>query len=220
MKKRQRTFIFGDIHGCLDVLIRLMEKIDWDPDRDRLIYLGDYIDRGEDSRGVIEYLLALSETAKNVDYLMGNHEAVFLDFLSGVDTRTFLANGGGSTLYSYGFQYGSGKGTDWGNRIPQEHLDFLKSLKPWVELEDYYVVHAGMRPGVALQKQSLEDLVWIRDPFILSDYDFGKRVIFGHTPYSEPLIMDNKVGLDTGAVYGNRLTCLELPAFRFHHVEA
>jgi serine/threonine protein phosphatase 1 len=220
MKKRERIFIFGDIHGCLDPLVRLMEKIGWRPNADRLIFLGDYIDRGQDSRGVIEYLIALSKTSKNVDCLMGNHESVFLDFLSGTDQRTFLANGGGSTLYSYGFKYGARKGTDWSCRIPQEHRDFLKNLKLWVELEEYYVVHAGMRPGIAMQMQSLEDLVWIRDAFILSDHDFGKRVIFGHTPYSEPLIMDNKIGLDTGAVYGNRLTCLELPAFRFHDVEA
>jgi serine/threonine protein phosphatase 1 len=220
MKKRQRIFIVGDIHGCLDVLIRLMEKIDWHPETDRLIFLGDYIDRGEDSRGVIEYLMNLSTVSRNVECLMGNHESVFLDFLSGTDKRTFLANGGGSTLYSYGFKYGAGKGTDWNCQIPQEHMEFLKNLKLWVELEEYYVVHAGMRPGVAMQRQSLEDLVWIRDPFIFSNHDFGKRVIFGHTPYSEPLIMDNKIGLDTGAVYGNRLTCLELPAFRFHHVEA
>ena len=99
-------------------------------------------------------------------------------------------------------------------------MAFLKSLRPWVELEEYYVVHAGMQPGVEIERQSLEDLVWIREPFIFSDYDFGKRVIFGHTPFSEPLVLKNKIGLDTGAVYGNRLTCLELPSFVFHQVEA
>jgi len=82
------------------------------------------------------------------------------------------------------------------------------------------VVHAGFRPGVAIEDQSLEDLIWIREPFIFSDYDFGKTVIFGHTPIAEPLMMDNKIGLDTGAVYGNRLTCLELPRMKFHSVEA
>jgi serine/threonine protein phosphatase 1 len=81
-------------------------------------------------------------------------------------------------------------------------------------------VHAGFRPGVPLPEQTFEDLIWIRDPFIFSPYNFGKRVIFGHTPFSEPLILENKIGLDTGAVYGNKLTCLELPAFEFHFVEA
>lgn len=206
--KQGRILIIGDVHGCLRTLKRLMRKIQWHPQKDRLIFLGDYIDRGKDSKGVIEYLMTLSAESDKVECLMGNHEAAFLDYLSGLDTRTFLANGGRSTLLSYR------------NHVPPEHLEFLKSLKPWLELEEYYVVHAGMRPGVPMHRQTLEDLVWIRDTFIYSDYEFGKRVIFGHTPFSEPLIMPNKIGLDTGAVYGRRLTCLELPAFLFHSVDA
>jgi serine/threonine protein phosphatase 1 len=212
----QRTFIIGDIHGCLKMLTRLMKKIEWEPETDRLIFVGDYVDRGRDSRGVIDYLIRISAESKHVDCLMGNHEVGFLDYLSGMDMRFFLANGGGSTLLSYRMK----ERTDWSGHIPPEHLRFLNNLKPWVELQDYYVVHAGMRPGVPIHEQALEDLVWIRDTFIHSSYDFGKKVIFGHTPFSEPLIMANKVGLDTGAVYGNRLTCLELPAFTFHWVEA
>ena len=80
------------------------------------------------------------------------------------------------------------------------------------------MVHAGFRPKVPIKEQSLDDMVWIREPFIYSDYDFGKKVVFGHTPFSEPMVMENKIGLDTGAVYGNRLTCLELPEMRFHSV--
>lgn len=216
MIRRKRTFIISDIHGCLKMLTRLMKKIQWRPDSDRLIFLGDYVDRGKDSRGVIEYLIRISAESQSVDCLMGNHEAGFLDYLSGLDIRNFLANGGGSTLLSYRIK----EGEDWNSHVPPEHLSFLNSLKPWVELEEYYIVHAGMRPGIPLHEQTLEDLVWIRETFIRSDYDFGKRVIFGHTPFSEPLIMHNKIGLDTGAVYGNRLTCLELPAFIFHSVGA
>lgn len=214
--KTQRTFVIGDIHGCLSMLKRLMDKIDWQPGRDRLIFLGDYIDRGVDSKGVIDYILSISSMSENVECLLGNHEAVFLDYLSGEDTRTFLANGGASTVNSYRAK----RGADVFPLIPREHLNFLGSLKPWLELEEYYVVHAGMRPGISVQMQDLDDLVWIRDPFISSNYDFGKRIIFGHTPFSEPLIMNNKIGLDTGAVFGNRLTCLEIPAFQFHFVEA
>ncbi|MDY6974340.1 MAG: hypothetical protein SV775_18800 [Thermodesulfobacteriota bacterium] len=103
--------------------------------------------------------------------------------------------------------------------VPQDHMSFYRSLNPYIELQDYYLVHAGFRPGVPANKQSQEDMIWIRESFIDSDYDFGKKVIFGHTPFYEPLIMANKIGLDTGAVYGNRLTCLELPAFRFHSVK-
>lgn len=211
----ERVFIIGDIHGCLGMLKRLMDRIDWRPDRDRLIFLGDYIDRGEDSRGVVQYILELTRSSGRVECILGNHELIFMDFLSGKDIRTFLANGGAPTLQSY-----RDGGCDEGTLIPAEHQAFLKSLRPWIELEDYYVVHAGLRPGVAVERQDLDDLVWIRDPFIYSDHDFGKRVIFGHTPFSEPLIMTNKIGLDTGAVYGNRLTCLELPSLTFHFVEA
>jgi serine/threonine protein phosphatase 1 len=212
----ERIFIVGDIHGCLDMLKSLMDRLDWRPDKDRLIFLGDYVDRGKDSRGVIDYILEISKTSERVECLMGNHEMSFLDFLSGADVRTFLANGGASTLESYQ------RGERWNSNllVPHEHILFLKSLKPWIELDDYYVVHAGFRPGVDLSRQSLEDLVWIRDPFIYSKYDFGKRVIFGHTPFHAPLIMENKIGLDTGAVFGNRLTCLELPSLVFHYVKA
>jgi serine/threonine protein phosphatase 1 len=89
-----------------------------------------------------------------------------------------------------------------------------------IELEDYYIVHAGLRPGIGIRDQSETDRLWIRDSFIFSDYDFGKKIIFGHTPFSFPFIMDNKIGLDTGAVYGNKLTCLEIPSGKFHSVEA
>jgi len=208
----ERIFIIGDIHGCLGMLNRLMDKIDWRPDSDTLIFLGDYIDRGEDSKGVVELMLDLINTSSLVTCLMGNHEDIFLNLLAGEDATTFLANGGDTTLESYHI--------DGEIRIPPAHISFFKSLRPWIELEDYYIVHAGLRPGIEIEGQTREDLIWIRDPFIFSDYDFGKKVIFGHTPFTKPLVTDNKIGLDTGAVYGNRLTCLELPRMKFHFVEA
>jgi len=125
-------------------------------------------------------------------------------------------NGGWSTLESYRAEKPEGKGS----LVPEDHISFFRSLKTYLELEEYYVVHAGFRPGVELEKQLLEDMTWIREPFIYSEYDFGKRVIFGHTPFHKPLVLENKIGLDTGAVYGNRLTCLELPDLRFYSVEA
>ena len=99
-------------------------------------------------------------------------------------------------------------------------MAFFENLFLYIELDDYYVVHAGFRPGVEIEKQSSEDLIWIREPFIFSDHNFGKKVIFGHTPLAEPLVMDNKIGLDTGAVYGNKLTCLDIPRMKFYSVEA
>ena len=212
MSNIERFFIIGDIHGCLGMLKSLMDKIDWQPDSDGLIFLGDYIDRGEDSRGVIDYLIELINISPNVQTLMGNHETLFLDYLDGNDEGSFLFNGGVATLNSYNINGGGG--------IPQEHISFIKSLKTMIELDDYYIVHAGFKPGVDIKEQSIKDRLWIREPFIFSEYDFGKRIIFGHTPFSLPLVMDNKIGLDTGAVFGNKLTCLEIPSMEFYYVEA
>jgi serine/threonine protein phosphatase 1 len=214
--KDKKIFIVGDIHGCLDMLKRMLEKIQWQPENDRLIFLGDYIDRGDDPKGVVEFILELEKLSSRIQCLVGNHEAAFLDYLSGKEKKLFLMNGGYRTLESYD---ATREGPD-NHLVPASHLDFYNSLEKYLELEDYYVVHAGFRPGVPLPEQNFEDLVWIRDPFIFSAHDFGKRVIFGHTPFSEPLLLENKIGLDTGAVYGNKLTCLELPEFKFHFVEA
>lgn len=211
-----KTFIIGDIHGCLDMLERLMDRIAWSQDKDTLIFLGDYIDRGEDPKGVVDYLLGLSKSSSRVECLKGNHEAMFLDFLLGKNREMFLANGGWKTLASYGIYDPK---TDESS-IPPDHLAFYKSLKLYLEMDEYYIVHAGFSPGLAIKKQTEEDMIWIRRSFIYSDYDFGKKVIFGHTPFNEPLITNNKIGLDTGAVYGNKLTCLELPEERFYAIEA
>ncbi len=216
MSSNGKTYVIGDIHGCLDMLKRLIDKIQWDPSKDELIFVGDYIDRGPDPKGVVDYIVSLMAESSKIQCLIGNHEVIFLDYIKGKDRRLFLMNGGMNTLESYAFHL-----VDTENDLlPPSHKEFFASLKYTIELDDYYVVHAGFRPEVPLDEQDPDDLVWIRDPFIYSTYDFGKKVIFGHTPFYEPLVMDNKVGLDTGAVYGNRLTCLELPEFRFHSVEA
>jgi serine/threonine protein phosphatase 1 len=209
----ERTFVVGDIHGCLEMLEGLIEKIEWLPDRDALIFLGDYIDRGKNPKGVVDYILSLAGSSSLVQCLLGNHESMFLDYLSGRDVVLYLMNGGSQTINSY-----RGEGEEL--VVPEEHVDFFRSLKTYLELDDHYVVHAGFRPEYDIDEQTLEDMMWIRDPFIYSDYDFGKTVVFGHTPFHRPLVTKNKIGLDTGAVYGNRLTCLELPRVIFHSVEA
>ena len=99
--------------------------------------------------------------------------------------------------------------------VPPAHLEFIKSLHLYYQTDDYIFVHAGLRKKVPLESQKTIDLLWIRDEFIFSDFDFGKRVIFGHTPFKEPLVQINKIGIDTGAVYGNRLTCVQLPEIKF-----
>ena len=210
----EKIFVIGDVHGCLEMLKRLIDKIEWNPANDRLIFIGDYIDRGENSKGVIDFILKLKEDSTLIQCLIGNHEQMFLDYLSGVDPQSSLLNGGLSTLRSYEEMRRSQDDP----LIPPSHLDFFSSLLSMIELEHYYIVHAGFHPNIGIEDQSLNDMIWIREEFIYSDYDFGKVVIFGHTPFNSPLVMKNKIGIDTGAVFGNYLTCLELPEEKFHLV--
>lgn len=204
-----RILSIGDIHGCLDKLKALMDVIDWNPDEDLLIFIGDYVDRGQDSSGVLDFLIDLANQSPNVICLIGNHEKMFLDYLAGKNTQTFLLNGGYYTIESYG-------GTD--ADIPQAHVDFLKSLRTYYETDEYIFVHAGLRDNVPLDQQSMKDMLWIREDFITSSFDHGKVVIFGHTPLPKPMVSSSKIGIDTGAVYGGELTCVELPDVIFNAV--
>jgi len=201
-----RTFVIGDIHGCLNTLRRLLDKIPWDPVSDTLIFVGDYIDRGEDPKGVVDIILSLKRQGAKIECLLGNHEAMLMDYLKGKNRDLYLFNGGTTTLASYRAQKKKEEPL-----IPKDHLSFFSELKPYIELEDYYIVHAGFRPGRKIEDQSLEDMIWIRYEFIDSNHDFGKKVIFGHTPFKEPFVTQTKIGIDTGAVYGNKLTCIQLP---------
>jgi len=191
-----------------------MDKIPIDMDTDRLLFIGDYVDRGPSSYEVVEYLVNLRRRFPAVVFLRGNHEDMLLNYLSGEDRLTFLMNGGRLTLEDYlNHARGTGNGP-----IPPEHRQFFDQLRLYHETDDYIFVHAGLQPKVPLEKQDPRDLVWIRQKFIYSDYDFGKRVIFGHTPFNEPFVAANKIGIDTGAVYGNRLTCVKLPEVEFFSV--
>lgn len=206
-------YAIGDVHGCRDLLEELLEEVNPDLDRHRLVFVGDYIDRGPDSRGVVDLILGLKKkyNSENIICLMGNHERMFLDFLQGEEELLFLYNGGAATAQSYW-----GPQWDQSSRLlPLAHAQFYHELRLYYETEDYIFVHGGLRPGVPLAAQVEDDLLWIREEFIFSDADFGKRVIFGHTPFRAPLVLPNKIGIDTGAVYGNKLTCLILPEERF-----
>jgi serine/threonine protein phosphatase 1 len=132
-------------------------------------------------------------------------------YLDGSDRFTYLLNGGQNTLDSYL----SKTNTSNSFPIPPDHMEFFQSLRLYYETEDYIFVHAGLRPKVPLESQEAEDLLWIRDKFIYSRYNFGKPVVFGHTPLEKPLVEPNKIGIDTGAVYGNALTCVQLPSLEF-----
>ncbi len=210
--EQRRLVAVGDIHGCLGKLEELLQRIPINWDRDVLIFLGDYIDRGPDSKGVLDLLISLRELyGEHVIFLKGNHEAMLLDYIKGFDRSFFLVNGGMATLASYGVEPDALDGFE----LPLEHLRFLEQLVLFHEAEDYFFVHAGVRPGVPLANQLPEDMLWIRGEFIDSKYDWGKRIVFGHTVFSLPLIEENKIGIDTGAVYGGRLTAVILPEVDF-----
>jgi serine/threonine protein phosphatase 1 len=207
-------YAIGDLHGHLELLERFMEQVKPELTRDRLVFMGDYIDRGPQSKGVVDYIIRLQNLAppENIICLKGNHEAMFLDFLQGNEIALFLFNGGLSTIEDYW-------GRNWEKRedlvLPLDHQKFYQNLKLYYETPDYIFVHGGLKPGVPLTEQAEEDLLWIRGEFIVSREDFGRKVIFGHTPFKRPLVMPNKIGIDTGAVYGNFLTVLKLPQEEF-----
>ena len=207
----KKIFAIGDIHGSYDRLKTLMDKIPIDFSRDTLVFIGDYIDRGPNSVEVVDYLMQLKNRVPGVIFLKGNHEDMLDKFINGDDRFTYLLNGGQQTLDSY---LTKPVQSDF-YPIPPDHMDFFKSLRLFYETEEFIFVHAGLRPRVLLESQKPQDLLWIRDKFISTKYDFGKRVIFGHTPLKKPLVEPNKIGIDTGAVYGNALTCVQLPDLVF-----
>jgi serine/threonine protein phosphatase 1 len=209
-----RILAIGDVHGCSHRLRQLLDRIEIDPRTDVLVFVGDYLDRGPDARGTIDTLLDIKATCPNTVFLRGNHESMFLNYYTeGRDEALFLYNGGMCTLDSYGLPLAEARS---GSGFPENHLRFLSALPLVYETERYLFVHAGVRPGIPLADQTPEDLLWIRHEFIESDEDFGRIVVFGHTPLPEPLIETNKIGIDTGAVYGGRLTCFELPSRIIH----
>ena len=213
----KRTFVIGDIHGCYASLLDLLNKINPDPGQDRLIFLGDYVDRGPDSKKVIAEIISLQSRFSHIITLMGNHEQMFLDFLAGREQDFFLHFGGRETLMSYGLK--PPFPADIRKQIPADHVNFLNNLLLYWEDENYIYAHAGLEPEIHLSQQSSEWLLWARRKFIQSKYDFGKPVVFGHTDMKEPLIEKNKIGIDTGAVYGGRLSCLVLPDMKIISVD-
>ena len=221
--ENKRIYAIGDIHGCLDDLVEVQSWIANDlatrPHADPVtVYVGDFMDRGPDSRGVIENLMAEKTTAADTRFLLGNHDTMLTDFL---DDPYGLATpvlhwldprlGGAETLRSYGFDpevediHAQVK-----HRFPSDHLDFLTSLDLWHGIGEYVFVHAGIRPGVAMEKQERKDLIWIREPFLSSTDDHGFTVIHGHTPVRQVENHGNRIAIDTGAVFGRELSCLVL----------
>jgi serine/threonine protein phosphatase 1 len=207
-----RLFAIGDIHGCRDELDVLLDAIDPGAG-DKLVFVGDYVDRGPDSRGVVARLLTLAEEpGVECVFLKGNHEDMFLSYLGeeGSHGSVFLRNGGRATLASYGLDVGK-PGEELVGSIPEEHMAFLRALRMHEVDAGFLFVHAGVNPLRQLDAQVPDDILWIREEFIRNRHLLPYTVIFGHTPNREVLWhLPFKIGLDTGCVYGNKLSGLDL----------
>jgi len=221
-----RIYAIGDIHGRLDLLLRLQELIAADASRSNaqrqvLVYIGDYIDRGPNSAGVLDRLLDAPLRGFETVHLLGNHEDTLLQFPDDVSVGpSWLTYGGVQTLASYFIEVSPGSWRDGRElqrlqgeirrRVPRRHVEFMRGL-PLTHIEgDYLFVHAGIRPGVPFERQERDDLLWIREEFLDSAADHGKIVVHGHTISERPELHPNRIGIDTGAFHTGRLTCLVL----------
>ena len=214
-----RVYAIGDIHGRLDLLAQLSERIVMDSgnftgERKVVVYLGDYVDRGPRSCEVIDLLADEPLAGFESVHLKGNHEQLLLDFLDDASVwPMWLFNGADATLSSYGVTPTAGADglqAEFRASIPARHLEFLGALALSHAEGDYMFVHAGVRPGVALEDQDEADMIWIRDLFLSSDADHGKIVVHGHSIARQPEIEANRIGIDTGAYATGKLTCLVL----------
>lgn len=203
-----RLIAIGDIHGRHSKLVGLLEKIYPQPE-DRLVFLGDYIDRGPESYQVVASLIQLKKDYPNTITLRGNHEDFVISLFMGNQNQWergiwLKMNGGDLTLASYrraGFYL-------------KIHQEFYESLPLFWETEQYFFCHAGVRPGVSLDKQKPSDLLSIREPFLAATADFGKIIVHGHEPVASPTVLQNRINIDTGAGKYGPLTALELPSLK------
>jgi serine/threonine protein phosphatase 1 len=222
----QRVYAIGDIHGRLDLFETLVAAIEADdaarpPAETLIVLLGDLVDRGADSKGVIDFARAL-QRRRPVRILAGNHEEMFLRSLSNIETfRHFLRHGGRETLLSYGidrrrFTEASLEEAQELARaaVPADHIAFLEGFEDLIQVGDYVFVHAGIDPSLPLDQQRGSDLRWIREPFLSHDGPHGAVVVHGHTISDAPEDRGNRIGIDTGAFMSGRLTALALEGER------
>lgn len=225
-----RVYAIGDVHGMLDKLRAIHDAISADlidnpPEDVHIVYLGDYIDRGPDSKGVIDYLMERRDRGDGVrkSFLLGNHDAGLLRFLNrGEDGASWLDWGGVETMQSYGVELSSDvllpaereEAPDWLRpRVPDAHIAFMQELEIYAEIGDYVFCHAGVKPHVPMEEQDIVDLFFIREPFLTYHKDAAykplpKRVVHGHTISELPEVKPHRVGIDTGAYRpGGKLTC-------------
>jgi serine/threonine protein phosphatase 1 len=214
-ERPRRIYAFGDIHGCYDELDRVLQFLinqESAGAEDQFIFIGDYIDRGPSSRQVLERLIRFKGEFPKTVFLKGNHEDMLLDFLGlgGSSGEVYLANGGIEFFKSYGI-VPEGALSEIRARLPEAHLEFVKNLEHGVSLGEFIFVHAGIDPQIDLSAQKAHTLMWVRAQFIQKEHNLGKTVVFGHTPFEDVMLhLPYKIGIDTGLVYGNRLTVVEL----------
>ena len=218
-----KLFAVGDIHGQAGALVELIEtlqvKAGLDPAADTVVFLGDYVDGGPETRQVVDQLMAWNQAYPHWQFLKGNHEDLMLDalvfnFRTYGDYYIWWSQGGRATAHSYlpddasDYERAIMQPREY---IPPDHLEWLAS-RPLTYFQDGYAfVHAGFAPRIGLAGQTDEDMLWIREAFVFSDWDFdGYRVVFGHTPFEEPLVMPNKIGIDTMGHHGGRITAVVL----------
>lgn len=220
-----RVYAIGDIHGRDDLLASLHEKIEADAkaspcESNIVVYLGDYVDRGLQSKQVIDRLIGNRIAGFEHVFLKGNHEQAMLQFLGDAAFgKTWKYFGGLETLHSYGIteltltddpQAFERARLHFLEVLPEAHRHFLETLQPSAEFGGYFFAHAGVRPGISLSRQIEEDLMWIRDEFLQFDASFGKVIVHGHTPGEEVVVRRNRIGIDTGAYMTGVLTAVVL----------
>lgn len=229
-----RVWAIGDVHGCLDLLqglLRRIQAVQPANEPTRVVFLGDYVDRGPDSRGVLDALIAFAaRTDTHAEFIRGNHDHVMQSFLADSAVGpAWHAMGAAATLASYGVASPVDPASPDGwpavrvalqACIPREHLGFLARLRPSVESGDYFFTHAGVRPGRPLAKQKVTDLMWVRNAFLQDPRPLEKIIVHGHTPTASPYSDDRRVGIDTGAYASGALTGVLLEGTRRSFVQA
>jgi len=215
------VYAVGDIHGRRDLLDALLERIwaDAPATGNNLVFLGDYIDRGPDSKATIECLANLQRPGWEIVTLRGNHDQMLLDFLGYPEAYLgWRSLGGSETLLSYGVKPPLFSNTkdlvrlrdEFADMLPRKHRAFFEDLRLCHVVGDYFFVHAGVRPAISLDRQSPEDLLGIREDFLFSNQRLDKVVVHGHTPSEQPVTRGNRICVDTGAYATNCLTAVKL----------
>lgn len=228
----QRVYVIGDIHGRLDLFEELIAAVERDDlngaDADTtIILLGDLVDRGPDSAGVIERARDW-QAQRRVRILAGNHEEMFLNAFDDLEVlRAFLKHGGRATIFSYGIKKNSYNDSTLGQlqdliarQVPQRDRDFLSSFEESVVIGDYLFVHAGIVPDVSLEDQKRSDKLWIREPFLRHEAAHSHMVVHGHTMMEDIQEKPNRIGIDTGAYRFGRLTALALEGDSKRYIQA